>query len=311
MSFTNASGFAGLDRSPLARVGYAKKFVYRYFYSGLVPDITYSDYDTELTKCNQVVQFTRQPVVKWKPYQRNQDLVPQEVELDAFTFELCEADYVAIKIDSTDERFLCDRFAEWESSVMMSVQQDKEVRLNRYMLGRLPFEVASINAGLTAGADTVGINLGTAGAPVAVTSSNIVKIITLLQLALVEARSWEEGKMALIVSPRVYNLLENSTLSNALTMGNCVDCSSLITGKAPGKVAGFDVYQTVYAPGTVSQDIMLAGRKDATMFAEDIIESRIAMSTRGFWKEFQMLMVYGSKTIQPSGWAIAYVSVTL
>lgn len=311
MSFTNASGFAGLDRSPLARVGYAKKFVYRYFYSGLVPDITYSDYDTELTKCNQVVQFTRQPVVKWKPYQRNQDLVPQEVELDAFTFELCEADYVAIKIDSTDERFLCDRFAEWESSVMMSVQQDKEVRLNRYVLGRIPFEVAGINSGLTAGADTQGINLGTPGSPVAVTSSNIVKLITLLQLTLVEARSWEDGKMALIVSPRVYNLLENSTLSNALTMGNCVNCSSLITGKAPGKVAGFDVYQTVYQPGTVTQDVILAGRKDATMFAEDIIESRIAMSTRGFWKEFQMLMVYGSKTIQPNGWAAAYVSVTL
>ena len=311
MSFTNASGFAGLDRSPLARVGYAKKFVYRYFYTGLIPDITYSDYDTELTKCNQVVQFTRQPVVKWKPYQRNQDLIPQEVDLDAFTFELCEADYVAIKIDSTDERYLCDHFAEWESSVMLSVQQDKEVRLNKYVLGRIPFEVASINTGNAAGADSQAIGLGAPGTPIAVTSSNIVKLVTLLQLALVEARSWEDGKMVLIVSPRVYNLLENSPLSNALTMGNCVNCSSLITGKAPGTVAGFSVYQTVYQPGTIAQDIMLAGRRDATMFAEDIIESRIAASARGFWKEYQMLMVYGEKTIQPTGWAQAYVSVTL
>ena len=311
MSFTNSSGFAGLDRSPLARVGYAKKFVYRYFYTGLVPDITYSDYDTELTKCNQVVQFTRQPVVRWKPYQRNQDLIPQEVDLDAFTFELCEADYVAIKIDSTDERYLCDRFSEWESSVMLSVQQDKEVRLNKYLLGRLPFEVAAINTGNAAGADSGNIGLGASGAAVALNSTTVVKYITLLQLALVEARSWEEGKMVLIVSPRVYNLLENSTLSNALTMGNCVDCSSLITGKAPGKVAGFDVYMSVYAPGTVGEDIILAGRRDATMFAEDIIESRIAQSSRGFWKEYQMLMVYGGKTIQPAGWAVGYVTVTL
>ena len=142
--------------------------------------------------------------------------------------------------------------------------------------------------------------------------ANVVVAIQFLhQLALVEARSWEEGKMKLIVSPRVYNLLENSSLSNALTMGQCVDCSSLITGKAPGKVAGFDVYQSVYAPGTVAEDIILAGRGDATMFAEDIIESRIAMSSRGFWKEYQMLMVYGGKTIQPAGWSVGVYQVTL
>lgn len=311
MSFTNASGFAGLDRSPLARVGYAKKFVYRYFYTGLVPDITYSDYDTELTKCNQIVQFTKQPVVRWKSYQRNQDLVPTEVDLDAFTFELCEADYVAIKIDSTDERYLCDRFNEWESSVMTAVQQDKEVRLSKYVLSRLPYEVAPINAGLTAGADSAAISLGTAGAPLAISASTIVNLITKLQLVLVESRAWEEGKMVLTVSPRVYNTLINSPLSSALTMGSCVNCSSLITGKAPGKVAGFDVYQTVYQPGVMTLDVILAGRRDATMFAEDIIESRIAQSTKGFWKEYQMLMVYGEKTVQPTGWAVAYVNVTL
>lgn len=311
MSFINASGYNGLDRSPLARVGYAKRFVYRYFYNGLVPDITYMDYDTELTKCNQIVQFTRQPVVRWKPYQRNQDLIPSEVDLDGFTFELCEADYVAIKLDKQEKKQICDRFDEWESSVMLSVQQDKEQLLNRYVLTRLPFEIAASNQGTAAGADSQSIGLGTTGAPVAVAAATIVRILTLLQLVLVEARAWEDGKMIVTVSPRVYNLLENSPLSSALTMGNCVDCSSQITGKAPNKVAGFDLYQTVYQPGTPTADIILAGRRDATMFAEDIIESRIVQASRGFWDEYQMLMVYGSKTVQPTGWAMAVVNPTL
>ena len=140
MAFVNSSGFAGLTDTPLARVGYAKKFVRRFFCNGMIPDITYSDYDAELVQCNQIVQFTKQPIVRWKPYQKNQDLIPQEVDLDNFCFELCEADYVSIKIDTMDEKYLCERFKEWEASVMLSVQQDKEQRLNRYVLGRLPLQ---------------------------------------------------------------------------------------------------------------------------------------------------------------------------
>ena len=70
MAFVNSSGYAGLTDTPLARVGYAKTFVNRFFCNGMIPDITYSDYDTELVQCNQIVQFTKQPIVRWKPYQK-------------------------------------------------------------------------------------------------------------------------------------------------------------------------------------------------------------------------------------------------
>lgn len=310
MAFVNSSGYAGLTDTPLARVGYAKTFVRRFFCNGMIPDITYSDYDTELVQCNQIVQFTKQPIVRWKPYQKNQDLIPQEVDLDNFCFELCEADYVSIKIDTMDEKYLCERFKEWEASVMLSVQQDKEQRLNRYVLGRLPLEVAPQNTGLTAGYDTQ-VSLGSSGSPVTLTPNTFVQQISYHQLVLTEACAWEDGKMALVVPPAFYNLLLNGPLSNALTMGNCVNCSSQITGKAPGQVMGFDVYKSTYAPKIVggSASWILAGRKDATMFAEDIITSRIIQSTKGFWKEYQMLMVYGEKTIQPQAWtAGAYIA---
>ena len=152
----------------------------------MIPDITYSDYDAELVQCNQIVQFTKQPIVRWKPYQKNQDLIPQEVDLDNFCFELCEADYVSIKIDTMDEKYLCERFKEWEASVMLSVQQDKEQRLNRYVLGRLPLEVAPQSTGLTAGYDTQ-VSLGSSGSPVTLTPNTFVQQISYHQLVLTEA----------------------------------------------------------------------------------------------------------------------------
>ena len=190
---------------------------------------------------------------------------------------------MSIKIDTMDEKYLCERFKEWEVSVMLSVQQDKEQRLNRYVLGRcrsrLPAEYRSHRWLRYA---------GVARQPAAcdVTPNTFVQQISYHQLVLTKACAWEDGKMALVVPPAFYNLLLNGPLSNALTMGNYVNCSSQITGKAPGQVMGFDVYKSTYAPKIVggSASWILAGRKDATMFAEDIITSRIVQSPIGFWK---------------------------
>ena len=147
------------------------------------------------------------------------------------------------------------------------------------MLGRLPLEVAPAEY-RSAGYDTQ-VSLGSSGSPVTLTPNTFVQQISYHQLVLTEACAWEDGKMALVVPPAFYNLLLNGPLSNALTMGNCVNCSSQITGKAPGQVMGFDVYKSTYAPRLWRFGIVdLAGWKDATMFAEDIITSRIIQSPK-------------------------------
>ena len=81
MAFVNSSGYAGLTGYPRSHASGMPRRSSAVFLQRDDSRHHLLDHDTESWSSATTVQFTKQPIVRWKPYQKNQDPIPQEVDL--------------------------------------------------------------------------------------------------------------------------------------------------------------------------------------------------------------------------------------
>lgn len=311
----SASGFQGLENTPLARIGYHNKIIALGWEKDFLPAITNTEIDGRILECNQIVQFIKQPTVgEWRNYEKNQELVPDLVTPDGFCMKICNAKYKDLKFDKLDIKRICDRWDAFEEGFLDSAYQTLSAEWRNYALSAMVLEADARNKGVTAG-KMRNINLGAPNAPRVITGASIGREFAKLKRTLQERNRWEEGKMVAVISPAIAEQFVESPYASALQMGSCVDCSLLITGQLPGKVLGFDVFETnslnaVMDPGTGNESyFVLAFHRDAYAFAGDIIEGELVRPSRYFGIEYQMLAVWGGKAILPDAIAVGYWSV--
>lgn len=311
MSFKSASGYGGLEGTPLARIGYYNKIIARAWETDFIPEIVNSEIDERITRCNQKVQFIRQPQVgPWRKYDKNQELVPNQLTPESFCMEICNAAYNDIKIDKMDVQQACERWAEWESSFLESTYQSLTEMWRTWVLNGMVLETSARNKGSKAG-KWRNIDLGAPGKPLQVTPQNVHRALARLQRVLRDTHRWEEGKMFIVIPTALKEILVSSPYANAAWMGDCVPCSMNIDGLLPKKLMGFNVIESTYAPTVFDQtgDVayyIIAGHNQAFAFAADIIEGRLIEPDRTFGIEYQMLAVWGGKMIYPDAMAIGY-----
>lgn len=315
LGLNSASGFQGLENSPLARPGYYNKIIAKGWEMDFLPAITNTEIDERVTACNQVVQFTRQPDVgPWRVYEKNQELVPDQVRPEAFCLRICNAKYKDLKFDKLDIRRICDRWNDFEASFLDSVYQTLTAEWRNYVLTAMALEASPQNKGAHAG--MLGdVNLGTTGSPIVITGENIARNVARLQRVLQEALRWQDGEMVLIIPSAIREQFVDSPFANALQMGSCMDCSLLVTGQIPGMIGGFHTYVTqslhsVIDPTTGNPAyFVIAAHRQAYAFAGDVLEGELVRPSRYFGIEYQMLAAWGGKAILPDGIAVGYWSV--
>lgn len=311
----SASGFQGLENTPLARAGYYNKIIAKGWEMDFLPAITNTEIDERIMQCNQVVQFTKQPDVgPWRRYEKNQELVPDLVSPEGFCMRICEAKYKDLKFDKLDIRRICDRWDDFEASFLDSAYQTLSAEWRNYVLTGMALEADAMNKGANAGRRR-NINLGAPGAPITITGQNIARNVAKLKRVLSERFRWVDGEMVLIIPSAIAEQFVDSPYANALQMGSCVDCSLLVTGQIPGMIGGFHVYQTESLNTTIDPITgdeafyVIAAHRQAYAFAGDMLEGELVRPARYFGIEYQMLAAWGSKAILPDAIAVGYWSV--
>ena len=311
----SASGFGGLENSPLARIGYYASIIALGWEKDFLSEVVNSEIDGRILECNQVVQFVKQPTVgPWRQYEKNQELVPDQVSPDGFCMRICNAKYKAIKFDKLDIRRICERWDQFEGSFLDSAYQTLAQEWRSFVLAGMALEADAQNKGVSAGCRG-NINLGAPNAPRVVNGVNLGSEIAKLKRVLKERHRWEDGKMVLILPSAIEEQLVNSPYASALQMGSCVDCSLLITGKMPGMLLGFQPYVTeslacAMDPTTNTEAYyVIAAHRDAFAFAGDIIEGELVRPSRYFGIEYQMLATWGAKAILPDAIAVGYWTI--
>jgi len=307
--FQSASGYPGMEATPLARVGYSNVILSRVYEEDWLPRITSSELIEPVTQCNQIIQLMRAPEVgPLRSYQKNQQLVPNTIGTDAKCLTICNLGYQDIKFDLTDVKQACDRWAPFEEKFLESLYQSYVDSQRKFVLGRMMAQVSPMTSLANAGR-LHNINLGAPGAPVHVTPQNLPVRLAELQRVLLEQKRWRDGEMFIIVPPLLRTYIAMSNYSNSLWSCNC---GTIVKGMWDQPLFGFQVIESIHVPVRMdaSGDLsfyIIAGHKEATAYASNIIESRlITQDADYFGVRYQFLVAWGAEVIYPDALAMGY-----
>lgn len=307
----HASGYGGLDNTPLARPGYYNEIMNKVYERDFLPEITNNQIDERITACTQMVQIMKAPDVgPWRSYQINQEMVPSQVTANSICLMIDNAAYQAIKIDQLTIHWACERWAQWEAKFLEATYESYVAMQRKWVLTAMILEASPQNTGRNAG-KFHNIDLGARGNPVVITPDNISVQMAYLQQVLLEQLWWKEGQMFCVMPIQFRPVLVQSNFANAAWTGSCAPCSMGIDGMWEHPLMGFKLIETVHAPFAIEDDgrvcfYIIAGHQDAFAYAADIIQGRIVENPKTFGLEYQMLAVWGGKMLYPEAIAVAY-----
>lgn len=308
---SSASGYGGLAASPLARPGYYNQIIGRVYERDFIPEITSSEIDERIVRCNQQVQIMKAPIVgSWRTYTPNQEIVPNQITTEAICLQICNAAYNAVKVDKTDIHFTCERWPAYEEAFLDSIYESYVDMIRPWVFAAMILEASPRNKGRNAGLHG-NIDLGASGNPAIVNKDNITLQFANLANVLRDQLRFSKSEM-FVVLPTMFRLVlaQSNYSDTSWTGGSCRPCSFGIDGMWEQQLMGFNIIETIHSPSVMDNGklsfYIIAGHRDAFAFASDIVEGRLVEPDRTFSVEYQMLAVWGGKMIYPESIAVAY-----
>jgi hypothetical protein len=175
--------------------------------------------------------------------------------------------------------------------------EQMKIVIDTAVLALIDAGIVAANKGATAGRISTNINLGAAGAPVALTPLNALDSIVDLGTVLDEQNIPETGRW-LVIPPWVAALIKKSDLRNASISGDGV---SLVRNGRLGMIDRFTLYSSNLLPtateGAANAFRIFAGHPHGLTFASQITKLEQMRSERSFSTLLRGLQVYGAKVL--------------
>lgn len=181
---------------------------------------------------------------------------------------------------------------------------------------------AAANQGANAGALTGAYNLGVDTAPVVLSPSNILQVITAMG-AVLDEQNIPETERFLVLTPYERQLLMQSNLAQAQFMG---DPTSILRNGKIGQIDRFTVYISNLLPtgaagqsytdsfgnstaqsGALKRHAIIAGHRSALSFASQVTKIENLRNPNDFGDLVRGLNVYGRKVTKPEALVFANV----
>lgn len=293
---------------------FAKALIPRYYAGTVTGRITSSDIvPSEIKQEGDTVVFRVAPKAEIFEYQKNQDLEVSQLNTRPVTMTIDRAYYYNLKLDYVDEKQIPDVMT-WVREFRESAVQVLAEQTDFLIQSELPHQVDCHNKGRNAGKRTGAFDLGTSGAPVTVTSANIMQVIGRLSAVLTEANVPNRGRFLLLPSSAAPLLWSNTILANAYSSG--MSKSIVLTdGEVIPDLLGFDIIFSnntpIYTDPVTDQMTftILAGLKSATGYVMQLNNQEVIdKDPRSFSKYWRGLVLWGAKVIKPEDLAVLYAT---
>jgi len=297
------------------------------FYTATVfSECANTDWAGELKSMGDKVVINQIPTLTVNRYVVGQGLTyevptPSTIELTVdqglyFAFQISDV------IEYQSKPNLMDMFSN-DAGMQMKITIDSSSMFNLALVSTYGIPDSS-NRGLTAGAKSASYNLGTNTAPVTLTGSNVLQMLTSLSGVLDEQNIPETDRW-LWIDPYTRNLLMQSNLAQAQFMG---DSQSMVRNGRIGMIDRFMVYvsnnlpkgaaaaamtsgdgsETTGATHTAARRMLIAGHKSALTFASQITKTEQVRNPFDFGDYIRSLNIFGFKATQDTAFATAFVS---
>lgn len=186
-----------------------------------------------------------------------------------------------------------------------------KIKIDTKVLANIPADVHADNQGATAGAKTHMFNLGTTGAPVTITKTNIIDYIVHLQTVATEA-NWPTTGRWIVLPPIFSNMILRSDLRDASMTGDGV---SILRNGRMGMIAGWTLYESnnvaSVLDGVDTCHKIMAGHKDGLTFAMQMTKSETLRGESTFGDIIRGLSLYGFKAVKSDALALLYAKADL
>jgi len=264
-------------------------------------EIANTNYEGEIKEGGETVHIRQVVSHNVRDYTKGQKLQIDTLSKDVVDLNIDKGKYFSFVVDSIDQyQSDMDLMGDWAEGAA----KDLKVAIDLEILAYLPSEVSSTNKGATAGAVS-NYNMGTTGAPVAITLNNVLKYFTYLSTILDESNVPPDDRW-IVIPPWLGNAIQNSDLKNASFSG--LDSSLLLRGLI-GSLAGLKIFVSNNLTSVSDTDTcwnIVAGHKSALSFASQVVISRNLEDAEVLGKIIQMVNVYGRKLVKTDAAALLY-----
>lgn len=308
MAIKAASGYPQYSGN-LIHPMFSADILRRFYCSAIFPDITTKEYSGEIQKCGDQITFFKEFDICIREGTKDGGIKHDTLTTSSTTMTIDRLLQYSIKFDELDEYQICN-FDTYMDLLAERAAYKIEKRIDQVLFEELPGQIDGTNIGLQAGVSRR-YNLGAPGAPITLTSDNIIRYLSMLKAVLRE-RCIGADDFFVILPPFGEVILADSPLKLADKMGNCVDCSVSITGKLPMKIFGFDVYISECLPqliDPITGDVVhyvLAGHKAATGFASQMSATRRETDVDSWDIFYQGRFAWGWKVFYPEALTALY-----
>lgn len=315
MSIPAAAGYVQYSQSLIDPI-FSTRWLARSYAETNLTKFTTTEYNGSLSSYGDEIWFKRPAQINVHRYtHKNMKLKTDTVEVETLKMTVDEGYYWQTKIDDVDVKQMGPNYAKFKDSILESGPRAIAYAIEKTVLARMVKDVPAANRGKSAGKS--GLDLGTVGDPLAVTSSNWTEFMLRCSTVLQENYTWVDGNMFMIIPP----VAQIAMLSSPLGMfyGSGIQMAPVLNQSGPqfaGKInpAGFDLIVSSLVPRVYDQianaqcHYILFGRKSATAYVQQLskMESGIR-SEHYFGEKMRALQIFGSKPLLSEQLGVAYV----
>jgi hypothetical protein len=298
---------------------------WKFYKTTMFSEIANTRWEGEIKALGDKIVINQIPSLTVNTYVPGSGLNYETPQPSTIELQIDKAKYFAFQvndvIDHQAKPNLMDMFTN-DATMQLKIAIDSNVLYNTFSNSH------ASNKGATAGLNSGSYNLGTDTAPVTLSGTNVLQLLTNFA-GVLDEQNIPETERFVVIDPATRNLLMQSNLAQAQFMG---DPQSMVrTGKV-GRIDRFDVYvsnnlprgtagsstpylsgdgteSSVTRSGTVPKSrVIIAGHKAGISFASQITKTETVRNPTDFGDYVRSLMVYGFKVVKPEALSFAVVA---
>lgn len=285
---------------------WAGKLIENFYDATVLAAIANTDYEGSIKAHGDTVNIRTTPEITIRDYVKGQTLVVENPDKPKLQLLIDKGKYFSCVEDDVDQVqsdiALMDTWSK-DASEQMKIKIDVDV------LGNIATDVPAANKGLTAGQQTVSIDLGVTSTPNAITTSNVLTEIINHGTVLDEANVPEQDRW-MIIPAKMAGLIKQSDLKDASITG---DGSSPLRNGRLGMIDRFTLYVShnlpLSATGAAGEFTIFSGHKKALTFASQMTNMETLRAESTFGDIVRGLQVYGYKVVKPEAITAGIITI--
>jgi hypothetical protein len=291
---------------------FSRKTLVKFYDSSVIPAITNTDYQGDISQMGDKVIITTLPDVTITDYNKGGAINWEDLESNAVTMTMDRAKYWAFKMDKVDiKQFTNKKYmdeAAGDAAQQLKITIDTQFLADISGTSAATSDAHADNIGTTAGTSSALFNMGAANPDqIQLTKTNILdKIIDMGGVA--DEQNWPESDRWIVMPTLFTAMLKQSDIKDASMTG---DGTSTLRNGRIGMIDRWTIYSTnLYSsnPDTQTCWRIMFGHKSAIAFATQLTETEYfdKLETT-FGKGMKGLQVYDWKVVKPESLGMMYV----